>query len=90
MQMPTEKQIKAGNDVAGELVVAACRKAFGGDGLGGCKEFNLDDFEFKELVYLYVNEEIDSVTAIYLAMQQAGDVKQCLAQDSNVGEGGGE
>ena len=92
MQMPTEKQIKAGKDISSELVIAKCRWAFGGARVGGCKEFDLDDFEFKELVRRYIQEEIEAVTAIYLAMQQAGGGgnKPCLAQDSNVGEGGGD
>lgn len=66
MKLPSQKQIEAGNKVASELYDANIRKSMAG--LGGCKEFDINDFEYKEIVTLYLNEEIDSVTGIYLAM----------------------
>lgn len=67
MKMPTENQIKAGRKVASEMYDASIRKALGGD-IGGCKEFDINDFEFKDIVMMYINQEIDSATGIFLAM----------------------
>ena len=67
VDMPTKKQIDAGNRIAAELMTASIQKSFSGQ--GGCKEVNVEDYEFKEIVKLYLSEKIDSVTGIWLAMQ---------------------
>ena len=67
----TEKMIKAGNDIAGHLGNASIRKNM--SGFGGCKLFVLEDYpkEFQYLIKAYVDGKIDSVIAIYLAMEDA-------------------
>lgn len=69
--MPTEEQIGAGNRVASELTTACAQKNM--HGLGGCKKFDIKNFEFKEIITLYLNGDIDSVTGIWLAMQEIDD-----------------
>jgi hypothetical protein len=71
MVLPTAAQIAAGNAVAEELIDASLR--FYMCGLGGCKDFKLKDFNHQELVKAHVlDKKIDSVTAIWIAMQEAG------------------
>ena len=62
MKMPTEEQQRRGRQVAAEMIDATCAQAF-----ESVVDFN--EFEFPEIVRLYLNEEIDSVTGIYMAMQ---------------------
>ena len=61
MKTPTLEQQRRGRQVATEMIDATCARAF---------EHTIDfnTLEFPELVQRYLNEEIDSVTAIYLAM----------------------
>jgi hypothetical protein len=62
MKMPTAEQQRRGNDAAAEMIDASVARAFD-------RVIDFDNFEFAEIVELYLNEEIDSVTGIYLAMQ---------------------
>lgn len=63
MNLPTQEQIKRGNQVAAEMIDATVARAF-----EHCIDFNT--FEFPEIIELYLNDEIDSVTGIYLAMNK--------------------
>lgn len=69
----TAEQVAAGQRISSELTNASIRKSFGG--MGGCKELNLDDFHYKDLVRAYLDNEIDSVAAIYLAMKELEETK---------------
>jgi len=59
--MPTLEQQRRGRQVSEEIFDAVCAKAF-----ESAVDFNT--LEFPDLVQRYLNEEIDTVTAIYLAM----------------------
>ena len=63
MKLPSENQIKAGNKAATEMYNASITKC-----LGNPEDFDIETFEFKDIVKMYINEEIDSVTGIFLAM----------------------
>jgi hypothetical protein len=67
----TQAMNTAGIEIANALVSASCRKSMGG--LGDCKEFNLSDYpmEYQDIIAQYLDEKIDSVTAIYIAMHNA-------------------
>jgi len=69
MILPSAKQVKAGNEVATEMFDASIQR--GMKGLGGCKKFKASNFKYKAIVHAYVKEEIDSVTGIWIAMQEA-------------------
>jgi len=60
MSHPTNKQIKAGNDIASLLYDASCAKALG-------HAFPPHP-KYQLLISSYLIGEIDSVTAIYMAM----------------------
>lgn len=62
LERPTEEQQRRGRQVAAEMIDATCARAFE-------SVVDFDQFEFAEIVRLYLNEEIDSVTGIYMAMQ---------------------
>ena len=68
---PTEAMVHAGQEIAHDLITANCCKSI--NGLGGGKTWQ----EFKdgckniELCEMYLNDEIDSVEAIYRAMLAA-------------------
>ena len=68
---PTEAMVLAGQEIAHELIMANCCKSM--NGLGGGKTWQ----EFKntcknlELCEMYLNNDIDSVEAIYRAMLAA-------------------
>ena len=70
MNTVTDKMKQAGNDIAAHLTDASIHKACAG--LAGCPELNVDDYpaENRDLIRAYLAEEIDSVTAIYLAMSR--------------------
>lgn len=63
-----EEMVKAGSDMASLLCDASLQKSLGG--LGGCKEFNLNDYpeEWRDSIQKYVDNKITSVEAIYKAM----------------------
>lgn len=72
MTSVTNQMNEAGSKIASALMSASVSKCM--NGLGGSKTFDEwlgDDIENKDLVISYLNEEIDSVTAIYLAMERA-------------------
>ena len=65
----TEKMHKAGLRIASDLYDASIQKSMGG--LGGCKEFNVIYFpENTDLIKKYLDGEIDSVQAMFLAMKR--------------------
>lgn len=66
MKTPTEKQIEAGRKVATEMLVAHANYKLGS--ASGCKAFDINDYDFKEIVQMYINDEIESVAGIYMAM----------------------
>lgn len=68
MELPTPEQIAAGNEIASELVTASLTKQMGE--LGG-KKPSLSG-KYTEIIQLYLDDVIDSVTAMYLAMREAG------------------
>lgn len=61
MKLPTAEQQRRGNQAAAEMIDASVAKAFD-------HVIDFTEFEFGEIVRLYLNDEIDSVTGIYLAM----------------------
>lgn len=68
----TEAMRKAGSDIACLLMDASIAKCM--NGLGGGKswdEWCAETVSNRDLCVAYLNEEIDSVTAIYLAMERA-------------------
>ena len=62
LERPTEEQQRRGRQVAAEMIDATCARAF------DANNFDVTDYEFAEIVELYLAEEIDSVTGIYMAM----------------------
>ena len=69
---PTEAMIKAGNDWASHATDAHIAKCMGE--LGSTKEqrdWQLSNFENVDLIQMYLNDEIDSVAGIYMAMERA-------------------
>lgn len=62
MKRPTEEQHRRGRQVAAEMIDATCARAF------DANNFDVTDYEFADIVQLYLNGEIDSVTGIYMAM----------------------
>lgn len=60
--MPTEEQLRRGRRVADEMFDASIARALNQD----MSDMN---FEFKDIIHLYIHDEIDTVTGIYLAMQ---------------------
>lgn len=72
MTTVTEEMRKAGSAIASALMDAGVAKCM--NGLGGSKtwdEWVCEDVPNKDLIVAYLNEEIDSITAIYLAMERA-------------------
>jgi len=67
----TEEMVEAGRKIANNLISANCQKSM--SGLGGVKDFDLMDYpeEHRDVITQYLNGDIDSVTAIYIAMQNA-------------------
>lgn len=68
----TEQMKKAGKNLASNLYDASISKAMGG--LGGCKtldEWLDEEVPNRDIILLYLEEKIDSVTAIYMAMERA-------------------
>jgi len=69
---PTEAMIKAGQDWASHATDAHIAKSMGE--LGSTKEqraWQLSNFKDTDLIEAYLNNEIDSVTGIYMAMERA-------------------
>jgi hypothetical protein len=72
MKEPTAEMIKAGNDMASEMIDACLSKDFGK--LGGGDD---DMTKFSEIALRYVNEDgFDSVTGIYMAMEAAKNIEE--------------
>ena len=68
MNIPSEKQIKAGHDIADYMMTFSIQKAMGSLGKYELKELSEIPEQYQEIVELYLNDKIDSVTGIYLAM----------------------
>ena len=70
-ERPSEQVVKVGQAFMSGLYDASVRKSLGG--LGGCQEFDLNDFpaEFHDLILAYINEELCSVEAGFIAMRRA-------------------
>lgn len=73
MKKVTEEMKEAGNKIASELMDASISKSVGG--LGGSRTWEdyknaNKEIENFDLISAYINKEIDSVTAIYLAMDR--------------------
>ena len=67
--VPTEEMIKAGQNIASSITDAMISKHM--NGLGGSKterEWQLSEHKNVDLILMYLNGEVDSVTAIYMAM----------------------
>lgn len=62
MLMPTAEQIRRGQQVSSEMFDASVSKSLG-------NRCDATDYEFAEIVDLYLREDIDSVTGIFMAMQ---------------------
>ena len=60
MTRPTDEQIADGNDIAALLYDASCAKALG--------YASPPHPKYQHLISAYLSGEIDSVTAIYMAM----------------------
>ena len=63
----TEEMKKAGNDIASRLYDASISKALGGN----LDEWLDEDVPNRDIILLYLEGEIDSVTAICMAMDRA-------------------
>lgn len=61
MKLPTLEQQRRGRQVSAEMFDATVAQALE-------QVIDFKDFEFAEIVELYLNQKIDSVTGIYLAM----------------------
>lgn len=70
-ERPSEQVVKVGQTFMSCLYDASVRKSLGG--LGGCQEFDLNDFpaEFHDLIQAYLDEELCSVEAVFIAMRRA-------------------
>jgi hypothetical protein len=70
MRKLNQKMVTAGNKIASNLMDATCEYTL--CGMGGCRDFKLENFpaENRELIWKYLQKEIDSVEAIYLAMKR--------------------
>lgn len=66
IKLPTATQIEAGQQVASELFDVHCEISLGTKTRA---EEMANNSRFKEIIHLYIQEQIVSVTAIYLAMQ---------------------
>lgn len=66
----TAGMINAGNEIATCLMDASIQNQMGG--IGGCKEYDLNSFpkKFHQIIERYLANHIDSVQAIYTAMEQ--------------------
>jgi hypothetical protein len=67
----TDSMVQAGNDIASELITASISKQM--DGLGGGLTWNewlKNDVKNKDLIISYVEKDMSSVEAIYLAMDR--------------------
>lgn len=67
----TDKMAEAGRQIASELMTA--QVAYNMDGLGGSmyyEEWLEKPTKNRDLIMQYLLDEIDSVTAIYLAMER--------------------
>lgn len=64
-----KEKVKFVQKLASQLLDAKVRSSM--SGLGGCKEFNLEDFdeEFHQLILKYIGDEICSVEAMLLAAE---------------------
>ena len=80
--MVTEEMREAGSQIAADLMAA--QVSFHMGGLGGSKDW--EEFESfhsgknMDLIKQYVNGEIDSVTAIYIAMHRESTVPNAQNQ----------
>ena len=72
MNLPTEEQIENGNVIASEIVDLGISKDM--YPLGGCKKFDTSTSKFKDILDLFFEDKIDSVTAIYLAMTNENSI----------------
>jgi len=68
LTLPTEKQIKGGDFIASLLYEASIDKCFSED-----SDYSMHSPIAQEVVSMYLAEEIDSVTGIYMYMQSLGD-----------------
>ena len=73
-ERPAPRMVREGQEFIEALMDAQLQKAFGG--IGGCKEFNLEAFpaRFHDLLIAYLNEDLMSVEATYIAMQRVAKV----------------
>lgn len=73
MKTVTPEMIQAGNQIAADLTDASISRQMGG--LGGSSTFEewqqKQDIPNQDLILQYLNDEIDSVTAIFMAMDRA-------------------
>lgn len=73
----TLEMVKAGDVMAEDLVGAMI--SYNMDGVGGSKTWeewqNTFEGTHKDLIVAYVEEQIDSVTAIYIAMERTKNQK---------------
>lgn len=68
MNRPTERQIKAGQDISNHLYDAHLTYTLDED------NFDIEDYpdQYRDLILEYVRGEICSVEAIYIAMERLG------------------
>jgi hypothetical protein len=66
MNRPTERQVKAGNDISNLLYDAHLTYALDGD------NFDVEEYpdQYRDLILEYVRGEICTVEAIYIAMER--------------------
>jgi len=72
MRRLPEHVVNAGDSIADHLMSATINKGFGGD-LGGCPNFDIDDYpaEYHEYIKAYLTEDMHATEIIYLVMEKA-------------------
>ena len=74
MIRPTLKQVSTGQVFMEAILDASIQNDL--SGLGGCKSFNMVDFpeKFHDLIQAYLNKEMCSVEACFIAMSRESKI----------------
>ena len=67
-EIPTEAQVRAGDEILNILVNVGVYQEMGG--LGGSEPTDLTNYKNRDLVESYINNEINTNSAIWIAMNR--------------------